>query len=77
MKHIQIDIHFVQDLVEKNVLHIQHVHTNDQLAGLLTKPLSRQRTDYLRNKISLTDRSPFLQGHIKEDAQNMQKSTKQ
>ena len=45
MKHIQIDIHFVQDLVEKFFLNVQHVHTNDQVTDLLTKPLSRQRTD--------------------------------
>ncbi|RVW18994.1 Retrovirus-related Pol polyprotein from transposon RE1 [Vitis vinifera] len=55
MKHIQIDIHFVRDLVEKKFLNVWHVHTNDQLADLLTKPLSRQRTDYLRDKIGLSD----------------------
>lgn len=38
MKHIQIDLHFVRDLVQKNSLTIRHFHTNDQLADLLTKP---------------------------------------
>jgi hypothetical protein len=66
MKHIQIDIHFVRDLVAKNILNVQHVHTTDQLADLLTKPLSRQRTDFLRDKIGLFDGSPFLWGRIKE-----------
>ena len=41
MKHIQIDLHFVRDLVLKNSLIVRHVHTNDQLADLLTKPLSK------------------------------------
>ncbi|KAF8377299.1 hypothetical protein HHK36_030674 [Tetracentron sinense] len=68
MKHIQIDSHFVWDLVQKNALNVRHVHTNDQLADLLTKPLSRQRTDYLRNKIGLTDGSLFLRGRIKEES---------
>ena len=66
MKHIQIDIHFVRDLVEKKFLNVRHVHTNDQLADLLTKPLSKQMTDYLRDKIGLSDGSPFLRGCIKE-----------
>jgi hypothetical protein len=66
MKHIQIDIHFVRDLVAKKILNVRHVHTADQLADLLTKPLSRQQIDYLRNKISLSDGSPFLRGRIKE-----------
>ena len=56
----------MQDLVEKKFLNVWHVHTNDQLADLLTKPLSRQRTDYLRDKIELSDGSPFLRGRIKE-----------
>ena len=67
MKHIQIDLHFVRDLVQKNSLTVRHVHKNDQLADLLTKPLSKQRTDFLKHKIGLTDGSPFLRGHIKEN----------
>jgi len=66
MKHIQIDIHFMRDLVAKNILNVQHVHTTDQLVDLFTKPLSRQRTDFLRDKISLSDGSPFLRGCINE-----------
>ena len=41
MKHIQIDLHFVRDLVHKGSLQVKHVHTQDQIANLLTKPLSR------------------------------------
>jgi len=66
MKHIQIDFHFVRDLVEKKLLHVRHVHTNDQLPDLLSKPLSKQQTKYLRDKIGLTNGSPFLRGRIKE-----------
>jgi hypothetical protein len=66
MKHIQIDIHFVRDLVAKKILNVQHVHTTDQIADLLTKPLSRQRTEFLHDKIGLSDGSPFLRGRIKE-----------
>ena len=44
MKHIQIDLHFVRDLVQKGSLQVRHVHSQDQLTDLLTKPLSKQRT---------------------------------
>jgi hypothetical protein len=67
MKHIHIDLHFVRDLVQKNSLVVRQVHTNDQLADLLTKPLSRQCIDFLKHKIGLTDGSPFLRGRIKEN----------
>jgi len=72
MKHIQIDLHFVRDQVQKGILHVLHVHTQDQLADLLTKPLSRTRTELLRAKIGLADGSSILRGHIKEDAGNLQ-----
>jgi hypothetical protein len=44
MKHIQIDLHFMRDLVSQGRLQVRHVHTHDQVVDLLTKPLSRQRT---------------------------------
>ncbi len=70
MKHIQIDLHFVRDLVHKGSLQVKHVHTQDQLADLLTKPLSKQRTELLRNKIGLADGSPILRGRIREAGKN-------
>ncbi|KAA8524267.1 hypothetical protein F0562_010690 [Nyssa sinensis] len=45
MKHIQIDLHFVRDLVQRGTLQVRHVHTQDQLVDLLTKPLSLAPTD--------------------------------
>ena len=66
MKHIQIDLHFVRDLVHKGSLQVKHVHTQDQIAYLLTKPLSRQGTELIRNKIGLADGSPILRGRIRE-----------
>ena len=74
MKHIQIDLHFVRDLVHRGILQVHHVHTDDQLADLLTKPLSKQRTVFLRIKIGLADGSSILKGRIKESIQTQEKS---
>ena len=65
MKHIQIDLHFVRDLVHHGAIRVHHVHTQDQLADLLTKPLSKQRTEHLRSKIALADGSSILRGCIR------------
>ena len=67
MKHIQIDLHFVRDLVQRGALQVRHVHTQDQLADLLTKPLLRQRTEVLRSKIAFAEGSSILRGCIKVD----------
>lgn len=66
MKHIQIDLHFVHDIVQQGILQIRHVYTQDQLIDLITKPLSREHTMFSRNKIGLTDGSLILLRHIKE-----------
>ena len=45
---------------------MSHVHTQDQLSVLLTKPLSRKCTESLQAKIGLANESLILQGHIKK-----------
>jgi hypothetical protein len=50
-KHIEIDLHFVRDLVLSGLLRIRYVHTSSQLADILTKGLSSLRFDGLRTKL--------------------------
>jgi len=70
MKHIQIDLHFVRDILQKGTLHVDHVNTQDQLADLLTKPLSRQCTELLRKKIGVINGTSILRERIKDDSLN-------
>jgi len=65
MKHIQIDLHFVRDLVHRGAIHVRHVHTQNQLADLLTKPLSKQHTEHWRSKIAFADGISILRGCIR------------
>jgi len=66
MKHIEIDLLFVHDLVQKGQVTVNHVHILDQLADLLTKPLPRHRFQTLRSKIGVTDGTFILRGHIRK-----------
>ncbi|KAJ9567984.1 hypothetical protein OSB04_003950 [Centaurea solstitialis] len=43
MKHVALDYHFVREQVAAGTLRVLHVHSQDQLADMLTKPLSRIR----------------------------------
>lgn len=57
MKRIAIDFHFVRDQVATGKLRISHVHTSDQLADSLTKPVPRRHFQTHRNKSSMASQS--------------------
>ena len=66
MKHIEIDLLFVRDLVQKGRITVSHVHTLDQLADLLMKALPRHRFQTLKSKIGVADGTSILRGHIRK-----------
>lgn len=43
-KHIDIRYHFIRERVANNEIKVKYIPTEDQLADLLTKGLSKQRT---------------------------------
>ena len=59
-------------MVQSGILNVHHVNTQDQLADLLTKGLSRQMTAILRDKIGLADGSSILRGRITEASSNQE-----
>lgn len=52
-KHINIRHHFIKQLVEENVVSLDYVKTDGQLADILTKPLDSKWFKYLRGGIGL------------------------
>ncbi|GKV49633.1 hypothetical protein SLEP1_g56374 [Rubroshorea leprosula] len=66
MKHIAVDLHFVRDLVDKTILRVSHIASNDQLADGFTKPLPSTRFICLRDKIGVADGTSILRGRVKE-----------
>ena len=57
-KHVEIDYHYIRELVLAQLLRVHFVCSEDQLADIHTKSLSRQRFLHLRSKLSLQP-SPF------------------
>lgn len=64
-KHIELDLHFVKEKVMQKALFIGHVPTTDQLADILTKPLSQARFLLLRDKLMPPASAISLRGHKK------------
>lgn len=52
-KHIDTRYHYIRDCIEKNVVDVDHVSTNNQLADILTKPLSRVKFVELRSRLGV------------------------
>jgi len=40
IKHFELDLHFVRDVVQQKLLSVMHIPARLQLADILTKPLS-------------------------------------
>jgi hypothetical protein len=53
MKHVAIDFHFIRQRVQSGNLRVSHVSSQDQLADVLTKSLSRSQFWLLKDKIGL------------------------
>jgi histone deacetylase 1/2 len=52
-KHIEVDYHFVRERVAQKALDIRFISTNDQLADILTKPLSTQLFVRFRHNLNM------------------------
>nr|GEW98616.1 hypothetical protein [Tanacetum cinerariifolium] len=54
-KHIKIRHHFIRDCYEKKLINVDHIHTDDNVADLLTKPFDVGRFQYLVVSIGMLD----------------------
>lgn len=52
-KHIDLQHHFIRELVEAKVIPLEHVRTNKQLADIFIKPLDASRFESLRVALGL------------------------
>ena len=52
-KHIDIKYQYIRDMVEKGDVKLQYVSTDEQVADVLTKPLSRVKFEYFIDKLGV------------------------
>jgi hypothetical protein len=64
-KHIEIDVHFVRDLVASNALSIRFISSKDQLADTFTKPLPTAKFILLLDNLNVHELPLRLRGHIR------------
>jgi hypothetical protein len=52
-KHIEIRYHYICDMVQRGAIKLQYVSTDEQVADVLTKPLSRVKFEHFRDKLGV------------------------
>ena len=55
MKHIEFHIHFIRKLIHDRVLEVQCCPTNDQVADIFTKALTKAKFTKLRSMLGVQE----------------------
>jgi hypothetical protein len=55
-KHIEIRYHYIRDMVQRGALKLQYISTDEQVADVLTKPLSRVKFEYFGDKLGIVQK---------------------
>ena len=50
---IEIRYFYIRDMVQKGVIKLQYVNTDEQVVDVLTKPLSRVKFEYFHDKLGV------------------------
>nr|GEW78464.1 hypothetical protein [Tanacetum cinerariifolium] len=66
-KHIDVQHHFIKEQVENGITELYYVRTKYQLADIFTKPLPRERFNFLIEKLGMQSMSPETLKHLVEE----------
>ncbi|GJW32030.1 hypothetical protein Tco_0052062 [Tanacetum coccineum] len=71
-KHIDVRYHYIKEKVENGIVELYFVRTEYQLADIFTKPLLRERFNFLIEKLDMRSMSPeTLKYHVFHTAQQI------
>ncbi|GKC65622.1 retrovirus-related pol polyprotein from transposon TNT 1-94 [Tanacetum coccineum] len=66
-KHIDVCYHFIKEQGENGIVELYFVRNEYQLADIFTKPLPRERFNFLIEKIGLRSMSSKMLKHLAEE----------
>ena len=66
MTSVELDLHFIRNKVIAGELKIQYIPSEEQIADIMTKPLSFVHFNYLRSKLNVQPCPLSLRGAVKE-----------
>ena len=60
-KYIDIKYHFIRDMVQRGVVRLDHIGTDEQVADIIMKPLGKVKFLKLCEKLGIVER-PYYEG---------------
>nr|GEX89819.1 retrovirus-related Pol polyprotein from transposon TNT 1-94 [Tanacetum cinerariifolium] len=66
-KHIDVRYHFIKEQVENGIIQLYFVRTDYQLVDIVTKPLPRERFNFLIDKLGMKRMSPDTLKQLTEE----------
>jgi hypothetical protein len=54
-KHVEIKCHYIRDIVQRKVILVHYLPTNEQITDVLTKPLAKSKFEYLCDKLGVVE----------------------
>jgi hypothetical protein len=60
-KHVEIKYYFIRDKVQGGEVKLEYIPTDEQTTNILTKPLSRVKFAYLREKMGIVEITPLTE----------------
>ncbi|KAA3484102.1 retrovirus-related pol polyprotein from transposon tnt 1-94 [Gossypium australe] len=64
MKHLEVDLHFIRNFVERKELVVSHIHVADQIADIFTKALPKVAFHRNLYKMGVESLTTKLEGAI-------------
>ena len=52
-KHIEMKYHYIMDMVQREAMNLQYVATNEHIVDVFTKPLTRVKFEYFRERLGV------------------------
>ena len=63
-KHMEMRYHYLRDMVQRRAISLRYIPTDEQTADVLTKPLSKTKFEYFRDKLGVVRIPLSLKGSV-------------
>lgn len=60
-KHVEITYHYIRDMVLRKAIQLRYISTDEQTTDILTKPLSRVKFVYFRDKLGIVENGALVE----------------